>query len=81
MEICIDLLPEEVAATENYPLPSLAAPGREKPVLVQMAGAAGARVEGRELEGARRRGLGSERTPASCPAGPVTVSPLSFCVC
>lgn len=43
-----------------------------------MARAAGAQPEGKELDRTRQRGLGTQHTPASYPAGPVTVSALEL---
>lgn len=74
----MDILTEETTVTENCPIPSLATPAREKRLLVQMAGAAGARAEGGPPAGAGLCGAGSPHTPASYPAGPVTVSTLQL---
>lgn len=45
------MLREETTATKDDPLATLAVPGRENLLLVQMARAPGARAEGRALDG------------------------------
>lgn len=76
-EVWIDIrVKRRNTVTENYPRSALAAPGREKLHLVQMARAAGAQVEGRELGRARQQGFGSQNIATSYPAGLVMVSAL-----
>lgn len=63
-----------MTVSERDTEPTSATAGREELLFVQMVRTAGARAEGRELDRTRQHGFGTEHTPASYPAGPVTVS-------